>query len=169
MNPTDPMLLLHVLSGSAGFLLGAGALLLPKFGPRAALHRSVGRAYAAAMLLMSVLSIPLALRQGDALLLVIGVVTLGWVAGGVQAIRARRGHPDRARAGALLSRHVLFMGSSYIGAWTAFLVNVEPLGEGGALFWLYALGPTVIGSVLIARRLRGLSTQPTAIPPTDAG
>lgn len=33
----------HIALGSAGFLLGALATLLPKFGVRARLHRLVGR------------------------------------------------------------------------------------------------------------------------------
>ncbi|MEF2280139.1 DUF2306 domain-containing protein [Deinococcus sp. YIM 134068] len=161
MNPHDLMLGVHVLAGAGGFLLGLAALLLPKFGPRAVWHRRVGRVYAVCMLLMAVLSVPLAWQGGSVLLLVIGLLTLGWVGVGWWAIwrmRAARRAGNAGRAAGWLQTHVTMMGSSYIGAWTAFLVNVEPLGQGGVAFWLYALGPTVLGTVLIARsnsRLQG--------------
>jgi len=42
------------------------------------------------------------------------------------------------------------MGSSYIAAWTAFLINVQPLGGGTLLFTLYIAVPSIVGSVAIA-------------------
>lgn len=157
----------HIALGSAGFLLGALATLLPKFGRRARPHRLVGRLYGVSMLSMGVLSIPLALRQGDLFLLVIGVLTLGWVAVGWGAIRRVRRAATPAGRERLLGLHINTMGSSYIAAWTAFLVNVEPLGAGSGLFWLYALGPSLVGSVLIARGIRRqarLSVKPLPSP-----
>jgi len=155
MGPHAPpvILSLHIALGFAGFLLGAAAIAARRFGRVARWHRPIGRAYAVSMTGVALLSIPLAVRAGSYFLLVIGVLTLGWVAGGWLAIRRalrsrRSGGPVFA---ALLRRHVVLMGSSYIGAWTAFLVNVRPLGSAPPLFWLYALGPTVVGSVLIAR------------------
>ena len=147
------VLTLHVALGFAGFVLGAVAVALPKFGRPSRRHRWVGRAYALCMLGMALLSVPLSLRSNDYFLLVIGLLTLGWVAGGWialrAALRARHSNP-RAFAG-LLRTHVVLMGSSYIAAWTAFLVNVRPLGGAPLLFWVYALGPTVIGTVFITR------------------
>ena len=80
----------HIALGGAGFLLGALAALLPKFGPRAGLHRVVGRIYGVSMLGMGALSIPLAANQNNFFLLVIGMLTLGWVAAGWIAIRRAR-------------------------------------------------------------------------------
>jgi hypothetical protein len=105
------------------------------------------------MLIMSALSIPLAVTQSDVLLLVIGILTLGWVTVGWAAIWRARQANTPARRQRLIGLHINMMGSSYIAAWTAFLVNVEPLGAGGTLFWLYTLGPTLVGTVLIARAI----------------
>ena len=147
----------HILLGSAGFLLGFVAIVSAKFGKRAAWHRWVGRGYGVCMIGMSVLAVPLSIGDGSTFLLVIGLLTLAWVVGGWAALRqwrhARRTAP-RGRASKLLRTHLILMGSSYIAAWTAFLVNIEPLGANGVVFWLYALGPTVLGTVLIARTSR---------------
>lgn len=147
------VLALHVALGFSGFVLGAVAIALPKFGRGGGQHGLAGRMYAVCMLGMSVLSVQLALAGNDFFLLSIGLLTLGWVAGGWMALRralaVRRSDPPRFAA--LLRTHIILMGSSYISAWTAFLVNVRPLGTGPGLFWIYALGPTVIGTVLIAR------------------
>ena len=147
----------HIMLGFGGFVLGALAIALPKFGPTAALHRWIGRVYAVCMLAMAALSVPLSLHRGDYFLLTIGLLTLSWVAGGWitlglwrRACRAGR----QASANNLLLSHIALMGSSYIGAWTAFLVNVRPLGAGPLVFWLYALGPTLIGTLLIQRTTR---------------
>jgi len=147
------VLALHVALGFGGFTLGAIALALPKFGATGRWHRRVGRAYALCMLGMALLSVPLSLRAADRLLLAIGLLTLGWVTGGWIALRAARRarSSNRIRFAALLRAHVVLMGSSYVAAWTAFLVNVRPLGSAPLLFWVYALGPTVIGTALIAR------------------
>lgn len=146
----------HILLGMGGFLLGALAIFLPKFGRNSGWHRLIGRGYAMSMLGMSVLSIPLSLRQGDWLLLVIGVLTLGWVVGGWwalrQSLRARTAGQVEV-AGLWLGRHINLMGSSYIAAWTAFLVNVQPLGGGAVLSTLYIAVPSIVGSVAIARAI----------------
>lgn len=147
------ILAVHVVLGFGGFVLGAVAIALPKFGRGSQRHGLAGRMYAVCMLGMAVLSVPLALADDDYLLLTIGLLTLGWVAGGWIALRralgARRTDPHRFAT--LLRTHIILMGSSYIGAWTAFLVNVRPLGSDPALVWIYALGPTLIGTVLISR------------------
>ncbi len=147
----------HIMLGFGGFVLGALALALPKFGPAAARHRWIGRVYAVFMLTMAALSVPLALHRGDYFLLTIGLLTLSWVAGGWIALGLRRRayrEGRQALATNLLLTHIALMASSYIGAWTAFLVNVRPLGTGPLVFWLYALGPTLIGTLLIQRTTR---------------
>ena len=105
---------------------------------------------------MGILSIPLSVRQGNWLLLIIGVLTLLWVIGGwwalCRSLRARAAG-EAQEAGLWLGRHINLMGSSYIAAWTAFLVNVQPLGGGGVLFALYIAVPSVVGSVAIARAM----------------
>lgn len=147
------MLTVHVALGFAGFILGAIALTLPKFGRASRWHRRTGRAYALCMVGMAALSVPLSVRASNYLLLTIGLLTLGWVAGGWVALRLalRARQSNRQTFGRMLRMHIILMSSSYIGAWTAFLVNVRPLGSGPLLFWVYALGPTVVGSVFIAR------------------
>ena len=147
----------HILLGFGGFVLGALAVTLPKFGPAAAWHRWVGRVYTVCMLTMAALSVPLSLRQGNYLLLLIGLLTLSWVAGGWIALGLRRRacrEGKQALATSLLLTHIILMGSSYLSAWTAFLINVHPLGAGSVVFWLYALGPTLIGTLLIRRTAR---------------
>ena len=143
----------HVALGFAGFILGAIALSLPKFGRASRWHRLAGRAYSVCMLGMAALSVPLALRANDYLLLIIGLLTLGWVAGGWVALRLalRARESNRQTFARMLRMHIILMSSSYIGAWTAFLVNVRPLGSGPLLFWGYALGPTLVGTVFITR------------------
>ncbi len=147
------MLTLHIALGFGGFVLGALALALPKFGLNSHWHRRIGRLYAGCMLGMAVLSVPLALAQHDYMLLSIGLLTLGWVAGGWVALRMALGrkHRNRHTFANLLRAHIMLMGSSYIAAWTAFLVNVQPLGSGALLFWVYVSGPSVIGSAFISR------------------
>ena len=158
------MLKLHVITGSLGFALGIGALLLPKFGLKAVWHRVVGRVYGMVMLIMSILSIPLAVQSQSTVLLVLGIFTLALVSGGWAAIWGWRGAPNAYQKRRTLRRHIILMSASYIGAWTAFLVNVQPLGGGSPLFWFYALGPTLVGIVLIARRVRQLSPVPKPFP-----
>jgi hypothetical protein len=147
------LLALHVALGFGGFVLGAVAIVLPKFGRTSRRHAWVGRAYALCMMGMAVLSVPLALSADDHFLLVIGLLTLGWTAGGWIALRRalRARGIDRPAFARMIRLHIILMGSSYIAAWTAFLVNVRPLGTAPLLFWVYVLVPTVVGSILISR------------------
>jgi hypothetical protein len=147
------LLALHVALGFAGFVLGAVAIVLPKFGRTSRRHAWTGRAYAVCMLGMALLSVPLALSADDRFLLVIGLLTLGWTAGGWIALRRalRARGIDRPAFARMIRLHIILMGSSYIAAWTAFLVNVRPLGGAPLLLWVYVLAPTVIGSILISR------------------
>jgi hypothetical protein len=147
------MRVLHIALGFGGFVFGAVAIALPKFGRNAPWHRWIGRTYAVCMLGMALLSLPLSMRENDFFLLTIGVLTLSWVAGGWialrRALRARYVNPQVFAR--MLRTHIALMGSSYIAAWTAFLVNVRPLGNDPLLFWLYALGPTIVGTVFLSR------------------
>ncbi len=144
----------HIALGGAGFVLGALAALLPKFGARASLHRLVGRIYGVSMLGVGALSVPLAANQGNVLLVFLGALTFGYVVVGWLAIRrARLTAAPKGRRN-LTGLHIVMMGSSYGAAWTAFLLNVQPLGEGGWLFWLYAFSPSLVAFVLISRSLR---------------
>jgi hypothetical protein len=153
LEAQSTILTLHIALGFAGFMLGAIAIALPKFGRTSRWHRWGGRAYALCMVGMAVLSVPLSLRANDHFLLIIGLLTLGWVAGGWIALRLalRARQSNRHTFATLLRTHIVLMGSSYIAAWTAFLVNVRPLGSAPLLFWVYALGPTVLGTVFISR------------------
>ena len=56
---------------------------------------------------------------------------------------------------ALLRRHVILMGSSYIAAWTAFLLTNPIFSFPPRVnLPLHMFGPTVIGTLLIAWTLR---------------
>lgn len=147
------ILTVHIALGFGGFMLGAIAITLPKFGRTSRWHRQVGRAYALCMVGMAALAVPLSLWTNDYFLLSIGLLTLGWVAGGWVALRLalRVRESNRQTFAIRLRTHIILMGSSYIAAWTAFLVNVHPLGSTPFLFWVYTLGPTVIGTVFISR------------------
>lgn len=161
----------HIGLGMAGLVLGLVALVAPKFGRWGPTHRLVGRVYAVAMLVMAGLSVPLSVRTGNAVLFVIGVLTFAAVAAGWFAVRrvtADRRHPH---AGGWLRAHVILMASSYISAWTAFLVNNPIFATGGP--WdvpLHRYGPTVVGSALITwylatrRRLFRSPARPDASP-----
>src|SRR5690348_293418 len=114
---------IHIVLGFGSFGLGAVVALFPKFGANSAWHRRLGRIYAVCMLGMAAISVPLAWRMGNAVLFTIGLLTLGWVTGGwlaIRAVRAARSAGSRRRL--LLHLHLSLMGSSYIAAWTAFLV-----------------------------------------------
>lgn len=129
----------HVLLGAGGFILGLVAILLPKFGKPTPWHRWIGRVYAVSMLGMAALSVPLALVSGSVFLMAIGLLTFGWVAGGWFAMRRylhlRRNGVRGETSSRWLRSHLILMSASYIGAWTAFLVNIEPLGT-GPIFYL---------------------------------
>ena len=162
LHPT--LRILHIVLGFAGLLTGAAAVLLPKFRKTAVWHRWVGRVYAVSMIGMSVISIPISIWSENTVLLVIGIVTLLWVIGGWVALRrVRKTQPGRGqiKASTRLRWHVTWMSSSYIAAWTAFLVNVRPVGD--SLPWMIVYGslPSIIGSLLIARTLARL-TNPAA-------
>lgn len=146
---------LHIGMGSVGFVLGLIAIIAPKYGPRRFIHVYVGRIYAIAMLGMAILSVPLAWRLGSTPLLVIGTLTVLAVALGWRAIRIVRAGQAGGQTRRLMRRHVILMGSSYIAAWTAFLLT-NPLFAMGE-WWdgpVHRFGPTVVGTLIITIYLR---------------
>ncbi|KAA9340201.1 hypothetical protein [Adhaeribacter soli] len=78
-------------------------------------------------------------------LAVFGLVLLGSSAGDLISFRK----PDLFRPGnkAWLLKHIGMMGGAYISTVTGFLVNNVQIGQQ----WLIWIGPTLIGTVLIAR------------------
>lgn len=143
----------HIVLGAAGFFLGAAAVLLPKFSRKSFFHRWVGRSYAVSMLIMAAVSVPLSIADQNVFLLVIGLLTLGWVTAGWISMRRvkKAGLGRRLSPSSQLRWHVTWMGSSYIAAWTAFLVNVRPVGSSLPLMIIYSVLPSIVGSILIAR------------------
>lgn len=158
-DPHQVFRLVHIALGFAAFFFGAGAILLPKFSAKSSWHRWIGRSYAVAMLGSTAISIPLAIAEGSIFLLVIGLLTFVWVVGGWIALRRLRAQVigKRISPSSRLRLHITLMGSSYIAAWTAFLVNVRPLGGGVVWMIMYAIAPSIIGSYLIARATARLS------------
>ena len=147
--------LIHILCGTGSFVLGGVVALLPKFGRNSRWHRRLGRVYAVCMLVMAGLAVPLAWRNGDALLFVIGLLTLSAVSAGWLAIRAIRSvqyAQSAARRCSLTVTHINMMGASYISAWTAFFVANLPFGYHGPwLQFVYWFGPGLVGTPLIIR------------------
>jgi uncharacterized membrane protein YozB (DUF420 family) len=146
---------LHIGLGTLGFVLGLAAALLPKAGKNRAWHRNVGRTYAAAMLISAGLSVPLAIGLGSTVLFVVGVLTFLSLVLGWRAIVIVRSGRAAHRSKRLLRRHIALMGSSYIAAWTAFVLTNPIITVPGPLNRpLHLFGPTVIGSFFIARSIR---------------
>ena len=150
--------LIHIVCGTGSFVLGGIVSLLPKFGRRSRWHRWLGRVYATCMLVMAGLAVPLAWRNGNALLFVIGLLTLGAVSAGwraIRAVRSIRSAGTAARRQSLMVTHINMMGASYIAAWTAFFVANHPFGFHG--LWLqvaYWFGPGMLGTPIIIRANR---------------
>ena len=152
--------ILHIALGFVGLLTGTAAIVLPKFSKKSARHRWVGRVYAVSMIGMGLTAVPLSIWGENAFLLVIGIVTLFWVIAGWAALRrVRRFALGAIPASSRLRWHVIWMSSSYIAAWTAFLVNVRPVGD--SLPWIiaYSAVPSIIGTFLIGRTLARLTNQ----------
>lgn len=151
----------HIVGGLGALWLGALAALLPKVGAAARWHRLAGQGYALCMLLMGLASLPLSWQQHSTVLLVVGPLTLLWVVWGWLSLRRARqawqaGQPGRAAR--LLRQHVSLMGLSYLATWTAFLQNRQPFGGGALAAWTAVLLPAVVGSLLIVRAVRRLTT-----------
>ena len=144
--------LLHLGGGFAAVGLGLVVMLLPKFGPRAGWHRVLGRLYAVAIAGSCLLAVPLAYRQGNAYLMVLGVATLAVVVAGWAAAWVARSARTPVVAARWLRRHLILMGASYVGAWSGFFATNPIFGVGHEWqVWGYVFGPTAIGAALIAR------------------
>jgi hypothetical protein len=136
MSLRDPILAVHIASGSLGLVLGPIAMLAPK---RRGRHTKVGDVYHWNMLVVCVSAIGLAVVAWSRLwwFLPIAVFSYGNALFGYVAIKRRR--PG------WLPRHIGGMGGSYIALTTALLV--VNFGRAFPLVWFL---PTIVGTVLIS-------------------
>jgi peptidoglycan/LPS O-acetylase OafA/YrhL len=135
------LIVVHATAGGLGLLLAGPVMLAPK---RRGRHPALGRIYAicAGVLCLTAFGLVAEDPRGLAGLAVLGVLTAGWVAGGVWL--ARRRPVLRGDRHAWRLWHLNLMGSSVISFVTAFLVQIT----GGSLAaWI---APTVVGTVIIA-------------------
>jgi uncharacterized membrane protein len=141
------ILAIHVLAGLTAVIAGVTAALAPK---RAGRHPYAGRTYLIALGTVFITAAGMtALRwPHDIHLLAIGTVALAAALFGWRARRNRR--PGWRR------RHILGMGSSYLGLLTAFYVDNGPqLPVWNRLpDWSFWILPTAVGAPLIIRALR---------------
>ena len=162
----------HVAGGVGAVAVGLFAAVAPKFGRRANWHRRLGRLYLALLGTSSVVGIPLAFSRDNTYLLLVGAFTAAFLAFGWRTIILARRERNRVRADRLLRQHVIWMGGSYIGAWSGFFANNFVFGtDTEAAIWFYAFGPTVIGAVVLAVTVprvqwRRPTSPPTRVPPT---
>ncbi|SCL19484.1 hypothetical protein GA0070624_1768 [Micromonospora rhizosphaerae] len=136
------LVLIHAVSGTIGLLLALPVLLAPK---RRGRHTLLGRVYAGAAVGLSLSAFGLFAFDPARLwgLALLGALTLGWLVGGLWFARRRpRGLGGRGWR----IWHLNLMGSTVIAFVTGFAVQMT---DGNPVAWL---APTVIGSVLIARR-----------------
>jgi hypothetical protein len=128
------VLVLHVVSGSAGLVLAPFVLAAPK---RPGRHHRLGYAYQAAVAGVAATAVGLAAFHWSRLwwLAVIGLLTETAALGGL-AVRLRR-------SPGWVPWHVSLMCGSVISLVTALLV----VNLGGPIAWI---APTVVGSPLIA-------------------
>lgn len=137
------LLVVHIAAGATGLAVAWPALFAPK---RRGWHPRFGRIFAIAAVVLSLTAFALVGYDPGRLigLAVLGVLTLGWVVAGVWIARRKpRMHGSRA---AWRIWHLNLMCSSVISFVTAFLVQ---LTDGNLVAWIL---PTIVGSVLIARR-----------------
>jgi hypothetical protein len=133
-------------------------MLAPK---RRGRHPMLGRVYAisAGVLCLTAFGLVAYDPAGLVGLAVLGVLTAGWVAGGVWLARRRpvlRGDRQAWRVW-----HLNLMGSSVISFVTAFLVQIT---QGNLVAWI---APTIVGSLIIATaNRRELARQATRRRPT---
>lgn len=131
----------HIAAGTIGLVLAWPALFVPK---RRGVHTMIGRVYAVAMVMLCLTTFALfAMNPAElAGLGILGVLTFGWVTGGVW-MACRK---PRLRYGNWYTWHLNLMSSSVIAAVTAFAVQMT---DGHLAAWLL---PTIIGSPLISYR-----------------
>ena len=135
------LIVVHVAAGTVGLFLAWPALFAPK---RRGVHTLIGRIYAVAMVALCLSTFGLFAMAPDELigLGILGLLTFGWVTGGVWMARRK----PRLRFGDWYVWHLNLMSSSVIAAVTAFAVQMT---DGHLAAWLL---PTLIGSPLIAYR-----------------
>lgn len=131
----------HVAAGTVGLVLAWPALFAPK---RRGFHTLIGRIYAVAMVALCLTTFGLFVMAPTELigLGVLGVLTFGWVTGGVWMARRK----PQLRFGNWYTWHLNLMSSSVIAAVTAFAVQMT---DGHLAAWLL---PSIIGSPLISYR-----------------
>jgi len=154
MNLPELGRVVHLANGFISVGLGLLVMLWPKFGPRSVVHRWLGRVYAAFIVAACLIGVPLAYRRGSTYLMILGVATAGLVVQGWRDIVAYRraksvGHGTKAASH--LRRHVILMGSSYVGAWSGFFATNPILGHGDWQVYTYVFGPPLLGAVFISR------------------
>jgi hypothetical protein len=136
------LIAVHAACGGTGLLLAVPVLLSPK---RRGRHTRLGRAYAVAAVGLSLSAFGLfAYRPAELFgLAILGTLTLGWLIGGLWFARRR---PRAFGPRGWRIWHLNLMGSTVISFVTGFAVQMT---HGNLVAWL---APTVIGSLLIARR-----------------
>lgn len=154
------LVLIHAASGTAGLLLALPILLAPK---RRGRHTLLGRIYAVAAVGLSLSALGLFALDPARLwgLAILGVLTLGWLLGGLWFARRRpRGMGGRGWR----IWHLNLMSSTVIAFVTGFAVQMT---DGNLVAWL---APTVLGSLLIARTTaREVARAPRRIVVNAAG
>jgi uncharacterized membrane protein len=145
MSLRDPILAVHIATGTAGLILGPIIMRAPK---RRGRHTNLGGIYHWNMLAVAISAIGLAVLSWHRLwwFVPIAVFSYGNAFVGYRAVKRRR--PG------WLPWHIRGMGGSYIALTTALLV----VNTQGRYLWVWFL-PTLIGTpiieVTIARRLAG--------------
>jgi uncharacterized membrane protein len=136
MSVRDPILALHIATGTVGLLLGPVIMLSPK---RRGRHTDLGTIYHWNMLGVCVSAAGLAFLKFSELWWFLVIATFSYANAFVGWRAARR------RSAGWLARHIGGMGGSYIALVTALMVvNLRGVTT---LVWFI---PTVIGSPLIA-------------------
>ena len=137
MSLRDPVLVAHIVAGSAGLVLGPLAMRAPK---RRGRHTRLGGIYHWNMLAVCLSATALALMDWGELWWFLPIAAFSYANAlmGYLAVKIRwRGW---------LRQHVGGMGGSYIALVTALLV----VNTGGEPFFVWFL-PTIVGTPLIAR------------------
>jgi|GEM_PF-2627571 len=132
---------IHIVTGTLSLLLAWPALFVLK---RRGAHTLIGRVYAISMVTLCLSTFGLfAMAPAELIGLgILGVLTFGWVTGGVWMARRK----PRLRVGNWYVWHLNLMSSSVIAAVTAFAVQMF---DGHIAAWLV---PTLLGSPLISYR-----------------
>ena len=136
MGLRDPVLALHIASGTAGLVLGPLAMLAPK---RRGRHTRLGGAYHWTMLVVCLSAATLAVLDWARIWWFLPIATFSYANAllGYLAVKIR--WPGWLR------QHIAGMGGSYIALVTALLV--VNFGRSSVIVWFL---PTIVGTPLIA-------------------